>query len=717
MKQFAQKLKNGEMKILEVPLPPLQPAHVLVRNHYSLISSGTEKSTIKAARKGYVGKAKERPEQLKQVVSSLKTQGLIPTYRAVMKKLDAYSPLGYSSVGEIVEMTDDVKNFRIGDFVACGGLTASHAEFVCVPVNLCVGLKPGTDLTQAVYNSLGSIAMQGIRQANIQLGETCAVIGLGLVGQLTALLLRAAGARVVGIDVDSHMVGVAGENCVDLAISRQDGSIENKIMQFTDGIGCDAVLITAASDSLDPINFAGAISRNKGIIVIVGSVPTGFNRDPYFYRKELQVRMSCSYGPGRYDNVYEEKGIDYPPGYVRWTENRNMQAFQELMYSKRIDIGYLTTHIFKLKNAPDAYDMILLKSEPFLGVLIEYETHKKLIRRKVDVNFDSASRDSGIGFIGAGSYAQGHLIPNLPKDKNVKLKGVMTASGTSSRSVAERFGFEFCTGDARDILDNENINTIFIATRHNMHASLVKDALKAGKHVFVEKPLCLCQEDLDDISDQYFQANIRNDKKVILMVGYNRRFSPLTQIIKKEIAEGPMAMIYRVNAGYISNESWIQDLETGGGRIIGEVGHFVDFLTYINGSLPTSVFAVSMNDSVYINNDVVNISLAFENGSIGSICYLANGNKRLSKERFEVYSAGKTAVLDDFRKVSIYSAGKTKNKKLLNQDKGQHNELKKIFDHILNGKGPVIPFEQIYNTSLVTFKIFESIKNGQRLDI
>ena len=735
MQQLTQKLKDGKMQILEVAVPSLQKSHVLVKTHYSLVSAGTEASTVSAARKGYVGKAKERPQQVKQVVDTLKTLGPVQTYRAVMKKLDAYSPLGYSCVGEVIDVSPDVRGFSMGDLVACGGLSASHSEVVTVPANLCVQLKSDTDLKQAAYNTLGAIALQGVRQADPRLGEICAIIGLGLLGQLTALLLRASGVKTVGIDIDPAMVDIAGKYCLDLALNREEIGIEEKILQFTNGLRCDAVIITAATSSLDPINFAGTISRKKGTVVVVGAVPTGFDREPHFYKKELQIKMSCSYGPGRYDPSYEDKGIDYPPAYVRWTENRNMQAFQELIYTKKIDVSYLTTHTFKLDEAPAAYDMIMAKSEPFIGILIEYDPQiTQISQRRVEIrtktkHLTSTHRPStvSIGFIGAGSYAQSHLLPNIPKNKSVSLKGVMTASGTSSRSVAERYGFEFCTGNDKDLIDNENINTVFIATRHDSHSEFVLKALKAGRHVFVEKPLCLTAEELSQIVDLLNrQTDISNGNSTrqlddstnhpILMVGYNRRFSPLAQMIKEAFGEGPMSMIYRINAGYIPADSWIQDAEIGGGRIIGEVCHFVDFLTFMNGSLPVSVYAVAMVHPINLN-DVLNISLKYANGSIGTISYLANGDKSLSKELVEIYANGCTAVLNDFKALSIYAHGKKRKKKLLSQDKGQKTEVRQFIGAILNGTGEVIPFEDIHSASLTTFKIIESIRSGEYVEI
>ncbi len=365
------------MSLLEVPIPAVREGHLLVAVHYSLISAGTEGGEVKAARKSLIAKAKDRPQQVKQVLDTLRIQGPMQTYRDVMKKLEAYAPLGYSCAGEVIEIGPGVVGFGIGDLVACAGNSASHAEYVSVPLKLCVRLRPGCDLKQAAYNTLGAIALQGVRQADVRLGESCAVIGLGLIGQLVCCLLRAAGVRVIGVDINQAMVEMAARHCADLAIRRDDAGIEDRITQFTDGLGCDAVIITAATDSHDPINFAGAIARKRGTIVVLGAVPTGFEREPHYYRKELQLRMSCSYGPGRYDPDYEEKGRDYPPGYVRWTENRNMQAFQELIHKGVVNISFLTTHVFKLDESAKAFQMILDHSEPYAGILLEYNAQLK----------------------------------------------------------------------------------------------------------------------------------------------------------------------------------------------------------------------------------------------------------------------------------------------------------------------------------------------------
>ena len=723
MKQLTQKLKDGQMQVLDVPMPDLRPGCILVRNYYSLISSGTEGSTVSAARKGYLGKAKEKPQQVKQVLDKIRTEGFLQTYRAVMKKLDAYSPLGYSSVGEVMELGGEVRSLKVGDMVACGGLSACHAEVVSVPENLCVkippgnGLEPEDHIMMAAYNTLGAIAMQGVRQADLRLGETCAVIGLGLLGHLACILLRVSGVRVIGIDIDPVMVELAGNHCVDIALAREDAGIESKTWEFTNGIGCDAVIITAASKSPDPINLAGALARKRGTIVIVGDVGTGFDRDPHFYKKELAIKMSCSYGPGRYDPDYEEKGRDYPAGYVRWTEKRNMQTFQELVAEGKIDLRYLTTHIFKLEQAPKAYDTILEKLEPCLGILIEYDRTREISMGPIVTAPPKAAASGSdtvtIGFIGAGSYAQGHLLPNISKGEKVILKGVMTSSATTSRSVADRYGFEFCTGDAKDIVSSDAINTVFIATRHDTHARYVVECLKAGKNVFVEKPLCIKEEELREI-EQTYSSVAPHSPPPLLMVGFNRRFSPLTETLKEGIGSGPMAIMYRINAGTLPADSWIQDKEIGGGRIIGEVCHFVDFITCLVGSEPIAVYAATMADPLN-QDDTLTVSLNYRDGSIGSIHYYANGSRNLSKEYLEIYSHGVTGTLRDFREIEIFGKGKSSRKKLLNQDKGQKNEVKSFIDLLLKGGDPLIPVEQIFSATRVTFKIVESLRTGKAI--
>jgi predicted dehydrogenase/threonine dehydrogenase-like Zn-dependent dehydrogenase len=715
MKQVVQTLKDGAIRVIEVPEPMIGTGMVLVRNHFSLISPGTEGSTVRVARKSLIGKAKERPQQMRQVLDALRQQGPAQTYKIVMSKLDAYSPLGYSSAGEIVRVSPDVKGFAPGDCVACGGAGyANHAEYVAVPKNLCVKLRPGTDLQKAAYNTLGAVALQGVRQAGLGIGETCLVIGLGLVGQLSCLLLRAGGIKVIGVDIDARMAAIARENCADLVLARDEPSLEEKIDEFTRGAGVDAVVISAATDSTDPINLAGRVARKKGRVVIVGDVPTGFDREPY-YRKELEVRMSCSYGPGRYDLNYEEKGIDYPIGHVRWTEKRNMEAFQELIGSGKIPVDYLTSHVFGLEDASKAYDVILKKDEPCLGVILRYQRERRETRTIVETGRRSPAGQVNLAFLGTGNYAQNYLLPNIPKIAGVSLKGAMDASGPVARKVAEKYGFEFCTSQETDIFDDQAINALYIASRHDSHGAYVIKALKSGKNVAVEKPLCLGEAELADIRENYEQSR-RATPAPILLVGFNRRFAPLTGILKARLGEGPMAMLYRINAGRIPADSWIQDPDIGGGRIIGEVCHFVDYLTFLNGSLPISVYASAMPDGANLE-DTVGINLCFRNGSIGTIVYFSTGSRSLFKEYVEVYSSGTAAVLRDFKELEIYAHGKPFKKKLISRDKGQKTMLRAFVEAVKEGGPPPIRFEEIYAVTLTTLKIIESLRTAAPVTI
>lgn len=701
------------MEIQEVPLPTVRKGMVLVRNYYSLISAGTESSTVKTARKSLLGKAKERPQQVRQVLDTLQKVGPLQTYRAVMKKLEAYSPLGYSSAGVVINVGEFVTQLKIGDKVACAGVGyANHAEVVAIPINLCVKLNEDADLKNASYNTLGAIAMQGIRRVDLRIGESCAVIGLGLIGQLTSLILRAGGVKTFGIDVSEKAVEVSNKHSTDKAWLRSASGLTNQILDVTDGQGVDGVIITAGASSLDPINFAGEIARKKGCVVVVGAVPTGFDRDPYYYRKELDLKMSCSYGPGRYDLNYEEKGVDYPYSYVRWSEKRNMQAFQELLYSGKINLDYLTTHEFDLESAPKAYDMIVGGSEPYLGIILKYNSNKQIDEKPILVHQKREGKIK-IGFIGAGSYAQSHLLPNITKNNEVILKGIITNSGTTSKRIAEKYKFEFCSSNGEDLLKNEDIDTIFIATRHDSHANYVIEALENGKNVFVEKPLSLTENELELIIQTYIKKN-KGKSSPHLMVGFNRRFAPLAIELKKKLSNLPMSMLYRVNAGDIPFDSWIQDDEIGGGRILGEVCHFIDFLTWINGSLPKNVFANVMNSPNSLN-DTLSINLNFVNGSIGSINYFSNGSKALPKEYFEVYQAGTTGIIKDFKELEVWGQSRNR-KKLLNQDKGQASMVKNFINSLKEGND-LINREEIFSVTLATFKVIESIKLLQNIKI
>jgi polar amino acid transport system substrate-binding protein len=707
MEQLTQNLKDGAMQIMQVPFPALNAGQVLVRNHYSLISAGTEGKTVKDARLGYIGKARARKEEVKKVIQTAKTIGLFETYKMVMNKLDAPSALGYSCAGEIIAVADDVKDFKIGDKVACGGSGAVHAEVVAISINLCVKLNDDADLKSACFTTVGAIAMQGIRQADLRLAENCVVIGLGLIGQITVSLLKASGVNVIAIDIDPNQVAKAKMMGADIALSRNDELLSNKINDFTNGYGADAVIITASTSSNDPIELAGEICRKKGKVIIVGAVPTGFSRKNY-YIKELELKMSCSYGPGRYDAEFEEEGIDYPYAYVRWTETRNMQAFAKLLQNQKIAIDKIITHEFDFSNAKSAYDLILERSEPFAGIVLKYDIDKKL-ESKVVLNQTKKASKVNIGLIGAGSFAQNILLPRIANTES-SFVGLTTGKSNNAINISQKYKFNYCTNEVNDLFADENINTIFITTRHDSHFEYVKKGVENGKNVFVEKPLCLNEEELNIL-----KSDIEKHKGNI-MVGFNRRFAPLLQMIKsKTSSDSPVSIHYRINAGLVAADHWTQNPNIGGGRIIGEVCHFIDLCAFIAGSKVKYVSGFSML-TVGNTEDTVTINLIMENGSIANICYYANGSKDLAKERIEVYNGGNTYILDDFKSLNMF--GKTNKKIEQKQDKGHQQEIIEFINSIKEGKSNPIAFEEIYNSMLATFKSITSIRsNGQSIKI
>lgn len=698
MEQLTQNLKDGFMQLLEVPFPALEKGQIMVRNHYSVISAGTEGRTVKDARLGYIGKAKARKDEVKKVITAAQTFGVMKTYQMVKNKLESPSPLGYSCAGEVIAVAEDITEFNVGDVVACGGNTANHSEVVVVPKNLCVKVNNQEILKSAAFTTIGAIAMQGVRQAEVVLGESCVVIGLGLVGQLTLQLLKAAGVKTIGIDIDNQQVALAHKNGFENAWERGTNGIEEIILQQTNGYGADSVIITAGTSSLDPINFAGEIARKKANIVIVGAVPTGFDRKNY-YQKELTLKMSSSYGPGRNDVEYEQKGHDYPISHVRWTENRNMQAFVELIENKKIDLTHIVSHVFPFNKAKEAYELIVNKSENFCGIVLEYDVKKELKNEQITISKTLHPGKVKIGFIGAGSFAQNFLLPNL---KNQHLVSVATNRSNTARNVANKFGFETCTGDADNIINNEDINTVFIATPHHLHAKYVIKALNANKNVFVEKPLCLTSNELEEIKEAAVKS------KGQLMVGFNRRFAPQIVELKNKLGNAlPKAINYRINAGKVAANHWINDPEIGGGRIIGEACHFIDLCRFIADSPIKKITANALSSANSIQ-DTVSISIAFENGSIASISYFSNGSKKLAKEYLEVFCGEQSIILDDFKTATIY--GKSKHKtKLAQQEKGHQQEIAAFIEAVKQGTPLPISFEECYESTKATFEVVEQL--------
>ena len=709
MQQLTQQLKSGEMEILEVPFPVLNKGQVLVRNHFSVISAGTEGKTVSDARKGYIAKAKSRQKEVKQVIDMIRTEGLLKTYDMVMNKLEAPSPLGYSCAGEVLAVGEEVHDLHVGDHVACGGNGAFHADVVAVNRNLCVKIPENVELKEAAFATIAAIAIQGIRQADLRIGENCTVIGLGLIGLITIQVLKAAGIRAVGVDISAVQTEKAKASGASLAMVRNQEGIVQTITDFTGGNGCDAVIITAATSSLDPVEFAGEICRKKGKVVIVGAVPTGFSRTNY-YRKELDLRMSSSYGPGRYDPTYEEKGIDYPIGYVRFTENRNMQTFIELLATGQINIKSLISYTFELEKAPEAYDMILAKKEPVSGILIRYETEKAPSRTVVLNDQPATSLNAlNVGFIGAGNFAQNIVLPRL-KGK-VAFTGIVTAEGNMSKYVAEKYGFRYCADSSEKIIEDPQIGTIFVLTRHDSHAEFVSRGLEAGKNVVVEKPLAMNFAELERVREAYLKSGKG------LMLGFNRRFSPLTEkLMKTFTGDQKKSINIRVNAGVVPPEHWVHDPLAGGGRIIGEVCHFIDLAYFIAGSKASRIqaFTLSANPAL---NDTVSVNIEFLNGSIANVSYYSNGNKNIPKERIEVFSNGTVCLIDDFKSIQTINAKGSRLVKQKGQDKGHSREFELVISALASGGNFPISFDDIYHSSFLTLETIRSISENRIIEI
>lgn len=708
MKQILQNFKTGELKVEDLPAPMLRPDGVLVRTRFSLISAGTERSTVEVAQSSLLGKAQKRPDLVRQTLDNVRRDGVRATYEKVMSRLSTLKTLGYSSAGEVVE-SDCPELFKAGDRVACaGGEYAHHAEYVFVPKNLCAPIPDNVSFEEAAYTTLGAIALQGVRQADPQIGDWVLVLGLGLLGQLTAQILEANGCNVVGIDLSAEHVERALQSGATAAFQRHAVNLEEKLRDLTNGHGFDACLITAATKSNDPIELSGRLARKKGRIVIVGLVNLDIPRSP-FYEKELDVRMSCSYGPGRYDARYEAEGIDYPYAYVRWTENRNLSAFLQLLAKGKVKVSHLTTHRFPIAQAVDAYQLILGRTqEKYLGVLLEYAASNGKLTRKVsrapEVQTPATSVGRRIGFIGAGNFAQSYLLPQLKRVPDAALVGVANMNGPSAKSVSEKFGFRYCTTDYRDIISDANIDSIFIATRHDLHAPLAIAALQAGKSVFVEKPPALNFEELRALTQAYAAAHEK--KPVKFVVGYNRRFAPLSLEIKQRFARvtAPLVVNYRVNAGFLDASHWLHHPQIGGGRIIGEACHFIDLAQFFIGAEPVSVyaegFASNSGDATLPDNVIATIR--FKNGGLATVTYLANGSSRMSKEYIEIFGGGMCASIDNFVSATFFDSAKTQRLKM--PGKGYAEEIQAFFD------GEPRDPRDLFSPSIITFEILESLR-------
>ena len=721
MKQVLQQARTGEITVAEVPAPQALPGCLLVRIAASLVSAGTERASSEFARKNLFRKAQARPDLVRDVLGKIRRDGLLSAMQAVRSRLDQPTALGYSSAGIVMEVGQGITDIAVGDRVACAGASyAVHAEMACVPRLLVAKLpeRSQISLEEAAFTTVGAVALHGIRTAEVKLGDVVAVIGLGLLGQLTAQMLKLAGCRVLGMDIAPDRVDLAVRLGADAASSDASQFLD-LCSAHTRGFGADAVLITAETSSSDPVNLAAQVARDRAIVVAVGTVGMELERQGY-YEKELDFRVSRSYGPGRYDAAFEQKGRDYPIGHVRWTETRNMEGFLQFLADGKLDLESLITHRFPIEQATSAYELISGNTrERSLAVLFIYpeklDVHSRLsAASEVITNTAISEKTVSIGLLGAGSFAAGILLPAMKRVIGMELVGVCTATGAHAAHAKDKFDFRYCTTDERQILDDPGINTVAIATRHHLHAHQVLAALSRGKHVFCEKPLCLTEEELRKIVQT--QQIASGPPRQLLMVGFNRRFAPMALQMKRffeDISE-PLALHYRINAGSLPPDHWVRDPEVGGGRVLGEVCHFVDFLSFLSGSLPVEVQARPLRTAGPSSEDSVLVCIRFANGSEGSLHYLANGDRSVSKERLEVFGGGAIAVLEDFRRLDLTRFGRTSTlRSRWQQDKGHRGEWDAFAECLRSGKAEPIPFESIVATTLTTLSILKSRSSGQ----
>ncbi len=715
MKQILQNLSTGEISLTDVPVPFCGDNELLIQSSTSLISIGTERMLVEFGKANILAKVRQQPEKVRMVLEKIKTDGLMTTLEAVKSKLDQPLPLGYCNVGVVSDVGKNVKNFSQGDRVVSNG---PHAEVVTVPKNLCARIPDGVSDESATFTVLGAIALEGIRLAKPSLGEYFVVTGLGLIGLLTVQLLSAHGCRVLGIDFDEKKLSLARQFGSDtVSLSRGEDPVEAGIT-FSKGRGVDGVLICASTKSSDPISQAARMCRKRGRIVLIGVTGLSINRSD-FYEKELSFQVSCSYGPGRYDPEYEQKGHDYPFGYVRWTEQRNFEAVLDMMADGRINVKPLISHRFKFRDAVKAYD-VLSKDRNALGILLEYENIPNQIPKR-QITLKTAKKLSPqkpvIGFIGAGNYASRILIPAF-HSAGAQLHSIASRGGVTAVHHGIKNGFIQATTDVNALLNNDEINTVVMVTRHNSHAKYVIKALQAGKHVFVEKPLCLTLQELKEIIETYNRAVSSKAKGLNLMVGFNRRFAPHIRKIKEllEPTKQPKAFIMTMNAGAIPADSWIQDIQIGGGRIIGEACHYIDLMRYLAAAKISSVQAMRIGNhpALDVSEDKAMITLGFEDGSVGTIHYLANGSKTYPKERIEIFAAGGVLQLDNFRKLKGFGWPGFKGMNLMRQDKGQKACVQKFLNSIEAGLAAPIPFDELIEVARVSIDVAEQLRNKRQ---
>tara|TARA_Y100001970_G_scaffold281852_1_gene393490 strand:- start:27377 stop:29497 length:2121 start_codon:yes stop_codon:yes gene_type:complete len=706
MKQIVQNLNSKEgIEIADFPSPMNKPGHVLIKTKKSLVSLGTERMIVEFGNANLLHKAKQKPDQVKRVLNKIKTDGLGATLDTVRTKLDQAIPLGYCNYGVVIESS--IQDIKVGDRVASNG---PHAEIVRVPEKLVAKVPDNVSGDEAVFTVIGSIGLQGIRLAKPTFGETIVVIGLGLVGFITAQLLKANGINVICIDIDKQKCELASSMGIN-TINPSTNDQVKAVMSFTNNIGADGVIITAATKSNDVISHAAQMSRKRGRIILVGVVGLNIDRSD-FYEKELTFQVSCSYGPGRYDESYELQGIDYPLPYVRWTEKRNFEAVLNSMSNGSLKLNQLISEKIKIDDAKKIYSDIGNKGSIASIILYPEIEEKQKNKNIISIKNNIIKKSRGvIGIIGSGNFTRTTILPSL-KNTNAKIKYIASSSGISGTKLAKKYNINYSTTDYKKILNDEDVDSVLITTRHDSHAKFVIDALKSGKNVFVEKPLALNETELDNICLQYNQVN-----DLSLMVGFNRRFSPHIKLIKNSIINStdPINLVITMNAGAIPLDHWVHDMKVGGGRIIGEACHSLDVCVYLSGSLIKSVCMNSLGESPIENTDNASLLLKFENGSNAVINYFSNGSKAYSKERVEVFSNEKTWIIDNYRTTKVYGAKSSNFKTKI--DKGHKNQFNKYILHLINGGESIIPFHQLVNVTRASFKLIESMKSNQWVNL
>ena len=705
MKQIIQDLKSGDTILEEVPVPRVKPGSVLIKTTKTLVSLGTEKMLVDFGKANIIQKAKQQPDKVKMVLEKVKTDGLRSTLEAVFNKLGQPLPLGYCNVGKVVKLGRGVTEFSIGDRVASNG---NHAEYVCVPKNLVAKVPDKVTDEEAVFTVMGAIGLQGIRLLQPTFGETIVVVGLGLIGLITAELLLANGCNVIGFDFDTEKIKIAKQKGI-IAVNPSDGTDQvNFVKSYTNGVGADGVIITASNKSNEIISQSANMSRKKGRIVLVGVIGLNISRADFF-EKEITFQVSCSYGAGRYDEEYEKKGNDYPIGYVRWTEKRNFEAVLNAISKKTLDVSSLITDRVRLKDFQKIYGN--MSNSKSIASILEYSSsdEQKTTIRLVEKSFEGKS--GVVGIIGAGNFTSSTILPNLWKI-NANLKYIASSGGLSSTVMAKKYGITNSTSDYFQILNDEDVDLVLITTQHNLHAKMAIEAINAGKSVFVEKPLAINQKELDQIIQAY---NINN---VNITVGFNRRFAPLTKKMKKALGSStiPINIIATMNAGFIPKDVWVHDMEIGGGRIIGEACHYIDLCSHLSGSKVVSVCMNALGKSPDENTDNASIFLKYENGSNAVINYFANGSKSYSKERVEVYSQERTLVMNNWRTLKGFGFKGFCDSKSV-QNKGHFNQFQELLSQQKNGGDPIIPFDEIINTTQASFAAIESLKEGKWISV